>query len=150
VKLKNFKKGIQWFRNYRQHRDEYLAMMQWNAAGDGDKLITLIYQDKLEELLKALLDEKEFLSPYGIRSVSKKHEKAYVVTIAGQIFSLKYEPGESSSRIFGGNSNWRGPIWFPMNYLIIESLKAYYNYFKDSLKVQFPTGSTNYLNLKEV
>ena len=150
VKLKNFKKGIQWFRNYRQHRGEYLAMMQWNAAGDGDKLITLIYQDKLEELLKALLDEQEFLSPYGIRSVSKKHENAYVVTIAGKTFSLKYEPGESTSRIFGGNSNWRGPIWFPMNYLIIESLKAYYNYFKDSLKVQFPTGSNNYLNLKEV
>jgi len=150
VKLKNFKKGIQWFRNYRQHRGEYLAMMQWNAAGDGDKLITLIYQDKLEELLKPLLDEQEFLSPYGIRSVSKKHTKPYEVAIAGKIFSLQYEPGESSSRIFGGNSNWRGPIWFPMNYLIIESLKAYYNYFKDSLKVQFPTGSTNYLDLKEV
>ena len=150
VKLKNFKRGIQWFRNYRQHRGEYLAMMQWNAAGDGDKLITLIYQDKLEALLKALLDEQEFLSPYGIRSVSKKHEKAYEVTIAGQTFSLKYEPGESTNRIFGGNSNWRGPIWFPMNYLIIESLRAYYNYFKDTLKVELPTGSNHYLNLKEV
>jgi hypothetical protein len=149
-KLKNFKRGVQWFRNYRQHRGEYLAMMQWNETGNGDKLITLIYQDKLEKILKALLDEQEFLSPYGIRSVSKRHEKAYTVTIRDQTFSLKYEPGESVSRVFGGNSNWRGPIWFPMNYLIIESLKTYYNYFKDTLKVEFPTGSKNYLDLKQV
>ncbi len=149
-KLKHFKSGVQWFKKYRKERGEYLAMMEWKEDGTGNKLVTMMYKDKLEKLLGALLDEEEFLSPHGIRSVSKKHANGYELNIFGQSLVLQYEPGESSTRLFGGNSNWRGPIWFPMNYLIIGSLKAYYNYFGEELKVAFPTGSNRYLNLKEV
>ena len=149
-KLKSFKKGIQWFRKYRKHHGEYLGMVQLREDETGDKLITMIYREKLEKILESLLDENEFLSPYGIRSISKKHSEAYNINIGNQNFSLVYTPGESDTKVFGGNSNWRGPIWFPMNYLIIRSIIAYYGYFKDDLKVQFPSNSGNYINLKEV
>ena len=102
------------------------------------------------KLLNAILDEDEFLSPYGIRSISKKHTTKYEIEIDKQLFTLNYDPGESTIKLFGSNSNWRGPIWFPMNYLIIRSLKAYYQYFGNEFKVEFPSRSGNFLNLKEV
>jgi hypothetical protein len=149
-KLKYFKNGVEWFRKYRKDKGEYLAVVEMAEGKDGNKLITMMYRNRLEKLLIALLDENEFLSPYGIRSVSKIHSKGYFLTIFGHPLTLYYEPGESSTHLFGGNSNWRGPIWFPMNYLIIESLQSYYAYFGDTLKVAFPTGSQRSLNLKEV
>jgi hypothetical protein len=149
-KLVNFRHGLQWFRKYRRRQGEYLALMQHEEKEEGDKLITLVHQHKLEKLLTALFDEDEFLSPFGIRSVSKRHEQTYEVNIAGQTFALSYEPGESHTHIFGGNSNWRGPIWFPMNYLIIRSLKSYYRFFGDNLKMEFPSRSGRYLNLEEI
>src|ERR1035437_5574588 len=85
---------------------------------ESDKLISLIGIEKLQKLLVVLLDEEEFLSPYGIRSVSKKHTRSYKIEIDKQLYSLQYDPGESTIRVFGSNSNWRGPIWFPINYLI--------------------------------
>ena len=107
--------------------------------------------DRLEHLLKRLLDESEFLSDYGIRSLSKYHEDhPYVFGYQGNDYTIQYEPGESSSSMFGGNSNWRGPIWFPLNYLIINSLRKYYEYYGNSYTYEFPTGSGIKLNLKQI
>jgi hypothetical protein len=98
-----------------------------------------------------MLDENEFLSPYGVRALSKYHQDhPYVLDVGGRTFTVDYEPGESSSGIFGGNSNWRGPIWFPMNYLIIQSLHRFHSYYGDDFKVECPTGSGVYLTLKQV
>lgn len=149
-KLPEFKKGLDWYKKYRKDKGQYLPLIENENDNEGDKLVTMLHRGRLEKLLESLLDEKEFLSPYGIRSVSKMHEQPYKFKIKEVTYSLSYEPGESKSRLFGGNSNWRGPIWFPMNYLIIESLKAYYNYFGDGFKVRFPTQSDTMINLKEV
>jgi hypothetical protein len=149
-KLDQFRHGIEWFRKFCMERGLYQAVIQKEDKEDSDKLISLIYLERLQKLLEATLDEGEFMSPYGIRSVSKKHEKVYEIEIDNQLFSLQYDPGESTSKIFGSNSNWRGPIWFPVNYLIIRSLKEYYLYFGNELKVEYPSRSGNYLNLKEV
>ena len=104
----------------------------------------------MERLVKALLDEKEFLSQGGIRSISKIHEHGYSVKIDGQEFGLDYQPAEGTSALFGGNSNWRGPVWMPMNYLLINALQQYCEYYKDDTKVEFPTGSGNEILLSEV
>ena len=98
-----------------------------------------------------MLDEAEFLSPYGIRSVSKHHEKEpYVFSWNGQEYRVAYQPGESDTGTFGGNSNWRGPIWFPINVLLIRSLLAYYLYHGDGFRIECPTGSGRLMNLYEV
>jgi hypothetical protein len=149
-KLRQFKHGINWFRKFCKERGLYEAVIQKEETDDSDKLISLIYLEKLQKLLYATLDEEEFLSPYGIRSVSKKLTSSYKIEIDKQLYSLKYEPGESTTMIFGNNSNWRGPVWFPVNYLIIRSLMVYYKYFGDELKVEFPSRSGNYLNLQQV
>jgi hypothetical protein len=149
-KLKQFKHGINWFRKFCKERGLYLAVIQKYEKDDSDKLISLISIEKLQKLLTVLLDEEEFLSPYGIRSVSKKHAKSYKIEIDKRLYSLQYDPGESTTKLFGSNSNWRGPIWFPMNYLIIQSLKAYYQYFGDEFKAEFPSRSGNYLNLEQI
>lgn len=94
--------------------------------------------------------KKEFLSPGGIRSISKVHEKPYAVTIGGQQFGLIYQPAESDSNMFGGNSNWRGPVWMPMNYLLVIALQQLYEYHKEDLKIEFPSGSGNKLTLSEI
>lgn len=118
---------------------------------DGNYLFAIMVDDRLESLLKRLLDEAEFLSDYGIRSLSKSHQQnPYVFGYQGSNYSIQYEPGESSSSMFGGNSNWRGPIWFPLNYLIINSIRKYYKYYGDQYKFEFPAGSGNKLNLKQI
>ena len=118
---------------------------------DGNYLFAIMVDDRLESLLKRLLDEAEFLSDYGIRSLSKSHEKQpYVFGYQGTNYTIHYEPGESSSTMFGGNSNWRGPIWLPLNYLIIHSLRKYYEYYGDKYQFEFPAGSGNTLNLKQI
>ena len=149
-KLEPFKHAIDWYRKFCIERDLYIAVIQKEENEGGDKLLSLIYMEKLQKLLNAVLDEEEFLSPYGIRSVSKKHTSNYEIEIDNQKYSLQYDPGASTTKLFGGNSNWRGPIWFPMNYLIIRSLKTYYQFFGDQFKVEFPSRSGNYLNLREV
>ncbi|MBL7741181.1 MAG: glucosidase, partial [Chitinophagaceae bacterium] len=115
-----------------------------------DILLSLVPKHRLEKLLRALLDEKEFLSPGGIRSISKIHEQGYAVHIDGQEFGLNYQPGESNTSLFGGNSNWRGPVWMPMNYLIVLALKLYSGYYGDELKAEYPTGSGNEMSLNEI
>ena len=98
-----------------------------------------------------MLDENEFLSEYGIRSVSKYHlNNPYHANINGTDFGIKYTPAESDSGLFGGNSNWRGPIWLPMNYLLIESLQKFHEYYGDDYKIECPTHSGNFMNLKEI
>ncbi len=146
--LPKFFNRIRWFRDYRVQKNKYLVLPKLEEGKD--ILLSLIHRDRLERLLQPLLDEKEFLSVAGIRSVSKIHEEPYTVQIAGEEFSLQYEPGESRTDIFGGNSNWRGPVWMPMNYLLIESLRELYKYYGDTLKTDCPTGSESQKNLKEV
>ncbi|VVM05569.1 hypothetical protein MAMC_00680 [Methylacidimicrobium cyclopophantes] len=114
-------------------------------------LLSLVSKEKLRDLLSFLLDEKEFLSPHGIRSLSKHHEDhPLVLSIGGKEYRLDYAPGEATTRRFGGNSNWRGPIWFPINLLLIESLQKYHYYYGDGFRVECPTGSGKLLNLWEV
>ena len=105
----------------------------------------------MKSLLKYMLDENEFLSPHGIRALSKYHlNNPFSISVDGHSFSVKYTPAESDSGLFGGNSNWRGPVWMPMNYLIIDSLHRFYKYYGDDFKVECPTNSGNFMNLKEV
>jgi hypothetical protein len=102
-------------------------------------------------VLRYALDENEFLSPFGIRSLSKVHvARPYVFELGGREYRVDYEPGESVTGLFGGNSNWRGPVWFPVNYLLIEALERYHHFYGSSLRVEFPTGSRNWLTLREV
>ena len=113
-------------------------------------LLAVPSKDRLERILNYLFDENEFLSQWGIRSLSKIHEsQPFSLNIGGEHMSVKYSPGESETGMFGGNSNWRGPIWMPMNYLIVEALERYHYFYKDDLKVEFPTNSGNYVNLQE-
>ena len=146
--LPDFKRRLEWYRKYREDNKLYLVIE--DMAADKDILLSLLPNERLKKMLKALLDEQEFLSPYGIRSLSKIHETPYVVNIEGQEFGLKYEPAESTIGLFGGNSNWRGPVWMPMNFLIIESLRQFHQYFEDTFKVECPTDSGNYMTLDEV
>jgi len=118
---------------------------------DGNYLFAIMIGDRLEHLLKRLLDEAEFLSEYGIRSLSRCYkDQPYIFGYQGGNYSIQYEPGESSSSMFGGNSNWRGPIWLPLNYLIIQALRKYYQYYGDSYMYEFPAASGNKLNLKQI
>ena len=113
--------------------------------------MAIAFKERLERVLKIMLDEKEFLSPYGIRALSQYHkDNPYILYVHGEEHRVDYEPAESSSGLFGGNSNWRGPIWFPVNYLIIESLQKFHYFYGDDLKIEFPTGSGNMMNLWEV
>jgi len=115
------------------------------------RLIALPSRERLRRLLRYLLDEKEFLSPHGIRSVSKFHqEHPYEFSAGGVEYRVDYVPGESNTGLFGGNSNWRGPVWVPVNYLLIEALERYHHFYGDDLKVECPTGSGRCMTLGEV
>lgn len=146
-RLPNFKRRLQWFIENRKDLTENVACMRTPGAGER-RLLAIAYRERLEKILKIMFDESEFLSPHGIRSLSKFHdENPYELQVEGATHRVRYEPAESRSGFFGGNSNWRGPVWFPVNYLIIESLQKFHHYFGDDLKVEFPTGSGNFLNL---
>jgi hypothetical protein len=147
-KLPDFTRRLRWFQQYRKDNGDYLVLDEDPVSGD--ILLSLIPQERLSRLLHAMLDENEFLSPGGIRSLSKIHEHGYSVQIDGLSFGLKYEPGESGSGLFGGNSNWRGPVWMPMNYLLIRSLQEYGKFYGSGYKVAFPTGNNRMLCLPEV
>jgi hypothetical protein len=147
--LPGFKRRMEWFVNNRHD------LVTQCAIGKGDiserKFLSIIDQFKLRRILEKMLDEEEFLSPYGIRSLSKYHKKdPYVLKLDATKYRVDYEPAESTTGLFGGNSNWRGPVWFPVNFLIIESLQKFHHFLGDSFKVEFPTGSGNLMNLWEV
>lgn len=147
-KVPDFHNRLKWFQQYREKNRQYSVIEELNDHDD--ILLSLVPKQRLEKLLKALLDEREFLSPGGIRSISKIHEKGYSVHIDGQEFGLNYQPAEGRSALFGGNSNWRGPVWMPMNYLLVLALQQYCDYYKDDCKVELPAGSGRYMQLSEV
>ncbi|MCB0522314.1 MAG: glucosidase [Lewinellaceae bacterium] len=139
-KVPGFTERMHYFHEERIKRHGTIVFEQTSI--NGDILLSLVPPDRLQHLLKVLFDEGEFLSPNGIRSVSKYHQEHPVeVQIDGQTFGLHYEPAEGETAAFGGNSNWRGPVWFPMNYLLIHALETYQEYYGDTVKMEFPTGS---------
>jgi hypothetical protein len=158
AKLPNFKKRLEWFIDHRSDLKRNVACMETKGMG-ARRLLALCYvtphrfneEDKFRRILEKLLDEDEFLGEYGIRALSKVHAShPYRFDCNGQEYRVDYEPAESSTGLFGGNSNWRGPIWMPVNYLIIEALEQFYIYLGDDFKVECPTGSGNWMNLQEV
>jgi hypothetical protein len=149
-KLPDFKRRLEWFIDNRPDLTESLACMRSPGKG-ARRLLSIASQQQLRRILGYMLDENEFLSPYGIRAVSRFHrENPYTLNVNGSEHRVDYEPGESSTGLFGGNSNWRGPVWFPLNFLLIESLQKFHHYFGDTFTVEFPTGSGNMLTLWQV
>ena len=146
--LPGFNKRLAWFLKHRQDLSRHITHCE---CDQGRRLIAIPSRDRLERVLRYMLDENEFLSPYGIRSLSKFHEKhPFEFHAGGEVHRLEYVPGESNTALFGGNSNWRGPIWFPTNYLLIEALERYHHFYGDHLKAECPTGSGKRLTLREV
>jgi len=149
TKLVDFKKRINWFESYRLKNKRYWPNEEHS---DGEQiLLSLVPQKRLVYLLARLLNEAEFLSSGGIRALSKHHEQhPYTINIGGIDYHIKYDPGDSTSDFFGGNSNWRGPVWIPINYLIIQSIRRYGKFYGDNLLVEYPVGSGKQLNLEQV
>ncbi|CAN5633437.1 glucosidase [soil metagenome] len=149
-RLPDFKRRMAWFIENRPDITSNISRAVTPGAA-GRRLLAIPYRERLERVLKVMLDEDEFLSPHGIRALSRFHKDCpYVLHVAGVDHRVDYEPAESTSGLFGGNSNWRGPIWFPVNYLLIESLQKFHYYYGDDLKVECPTGSGTMMNLWEV
>jgi len=141
---------LQWFLDRRPDMAKLIS--RWNVEGVGQRrLLSLLRGHRMKALLQRALDPKQFLSPHGIRSVSLEHrDNPYRLTLGDQTWELKYTPGESDTGSFGGNSNWRGPVWFPMNFLLIEALCRFHGYYGDDFMVECPTGSGQYMNLLQV
>ena len=140
-KLPGFKRRMQWFIDNHPEFREHLGMME-KPDGGIRRLLSITTRAELPQVLRYMLDEAEFLSPYGIRALSRFHQAhPYILTVDGTEHCVDYEPGESHTVLFGGNSNWRGPIWFPVNYLLIEALQKLHYFYGDRLLVPLPTGS---------
>ncbi len=152
-RLPGFKKRMDWFLEHRPDLSQHISYccLLDNGADRCRRLLAIPSRERLERVLRYLLDEEEFLSPYGIRSLSRIHqERPYTFHVNGEEYRVDYEPGESTTGLFGGNSNWRGPIWFPINYLLVEALERYHHFYGDGLRVECPTRSGVTMNLKEV
>ena len=150
--LPDFRKRLDWFLTNRRDLFKYIKVRRADGAKNpGRCLLALPTEDRLRSTLKVMLDPEEFLSPFGIRSMSKAHEKTpFVFEHGGMRNEVRYTPGESNTDMFGGNSNWRGPIWFPTNFLIIEALERYHYFYGDSFTIEYPTGSGEMKTLLEV
>jgi hypothetical protein len=149
-KLPGFKRRMQWFIDNHPDVPDHIDMSQTSPRGTR-LLLSLVSKQQLGRVLSRMLDESEFLSPYGIRALSRYHkEHPYELRFNGTVNSVNYEPAESATGTFGGNSNWRGPIWFPVNYLLVESLQKYHHYYGDDFKLPCPTGSNNQTDLWQV
>ena len=150
AKLPRFRRRMQWFLDHRSHLMEHLTLTKTEKNNDR-MLLSLVNERQLERMLDRMLDSNQFLSTYGLRALSKEHDaKPFAIQIEGHMHTVKYEPAESTTHLFGGNSNWRGPIWFPLNYLMIESLQKFHFFFEDDFQVEMPTGSGRVANLAEV
>ncbi len=150
ARLPGFERRMQWFIDHVPIVAHHIDDSVRNEVGVR-RLLSLVSRARLIRILRTMLDETEFLSPYGIRSLSKYHrEHPYVAFLDGTENRVTYDPAESTTGMFGGNSNWRGPVWFPMNFLLIESIQKFHWYYGDSLKVEFPTGSGKLMNLWDV
>jgi hypothetical protein len=148
--LPAFRKRLNWFIKHRPDLRQNVACMETQGT-QARRLLAIVSGDKLRRILQKMLDQHEFLGDYGVRAVSRRHaEQPYVFECHGMRFRVDYEPAESTSGLFGGNSNWRGPVWFPVNFLLIESLQTFHNYLGDEFKVECPTGSGQMLTLAEV
>jgi len=149
-KLPEFKRHMEWFLSYRP--DLASLVSRWKESGMGERrLLSLLRGHRMKRLLKRMLDENEFLSEYGVRALSRYHkDNPYVFYADGNTFTVDYTPGESTTGLFGGNSNWRGPIWFPVNFLLIEALQKFHHYYGDDFKIECPTGSGTYMTINEV
>ena len=153
-KLPGFRRRMNWFLNNRDDLSQHMTYMEREDPDSGEacrRLLAIPSEDRFRRLIAVLLDEDEFLSPFGIRSMSAAHrDEPLIFDFGGRRHEVGYVPGESESGMFGGNSNWRGPIWFPVNYLLIQSLKRYHDFYGNEYKVECPTGSGNRMNLLEV
>lgn len=148
-RMPHFFERVKWF--VQNHPELVSNIHPPGVAGpNGSYLLSLLTDDRLRRVLSRMLDEKEFLGPYGIRSLSKVYETPYTAQLGGQTFSIQYTPAESTTGDFGGNSNWRGPVWFPLNALIVRALLDLYAYYGNDFKVECPTGSGRLMNLYEV
>jgi hypothetical protein len=148
--MPEFTSRLRWFLHNRPDLANLIS--RWNERGKGERhLLSLLRGHRMKKILKRMLDESEFLSEYGVRALSRKHlESPYQLNVNGTFFTVKYTPGEADSFLFGGNSNWRGPVWFPVNFLLIESLQRFHRYYGEDFKVEHPTGSGKYWTLREI
>jgi hypothetical protein len=149
-KLPLFRRRIQWF--LEDHPDLAASIVcMHRSACNTHRLLAIPHQDRLVSVLRYVLDEREFLSPYGVRSLSKYHaDHPYRLDAGDEHHEIRYAPGESDTWLFGGNSNWRGPVWIPLNYLLVEALKRHHHFYGDTLRVECPVGSGHRLTLLEV
>jgi hypothetical protein len=149
-RMPGFGRRLNWFIQHRADLAENVACMRTGGHRER-RLLAILDADRLRRVLQVMLDEREFLSPYGIRAISAVHrDHPYVLDVNGHEYEVRYEPAESSTGLFGGNSNWRGPIWFPINYLLIEALQKFHHYYGDTFRVECPTGSGQMMTLDEV
>ncbi|MDC0718422.1 MGH1-like glycoside hydrolase domain-containing protein [Nannocystis bainbridge] len=148
--MPGFRHRLEWFLAHRP--DLARLVSRWYEPGAGERrLLALVRGSRMKRLLRRMLDPGEFLSDYGVRSMSKIHAtEPYRLHIDGATLSIGYEPGESQTGLFGGNSNWRGPVWFPINFLLIEALQKFHHYYSDDFRVECPTGSGHYLSIREI
>ena len=149
-RLPGFKRRAQWFIDNNPELREHIAFKD-KPGGGRRVMLSIVTTEQLPKVLRLMLDEEEFLSPHGVRSLSRYHkDHPYVIPVGGQEYRVGYEPAESTTGVFGGNSNWRGPVWFPVNFLLVESLQKYHHFFGDDLKVACPTGSGRLMSLWSV
>jgi hypothetical protein len=148
-KLGGFRKRMEWFNHYRSDHHKFLANA--NVDQNPQMIFSLVNKERLQNLLEWILKEEDFLSVGGVRALSKHyHQNPYQLNINGEDYGIQYDPGDSSTGLFGGNSNWRGPIWMPLNYLLIKSIHKYGDYYGNDFKIEHPSNSGNFLNLHEV
>jgi hypothetical protein len=151
-RLPGVRKRLEWFERNRPDLARHIGFMERGPAGhENHRLLSIPSRERLERVLRVLLDEAEFLSPHGVRALSAAYrDTPYVFSAGGMDHHVRYAPGESETGLFGGNSNWRGPVWFPVNYLLIEALERYHHFYGDALRVECPVGSGRMLDLREV
>ncbi|HEY0862667.1 MAG TPA: hypothetical protein VGD97_01060 [Lacunisphaera sp.] len=148
-RLPGFAKRTRWFLKNRKDLSAHISYLTQGKSGNGLRLLAIPSRERLQRMLRYVFDEREFLSPHGVRSLSRIYqEQPFVLQAGGQEYRVDYVPGESDSGLFGGNSNWRGPVWFPTNFLLIEALERYHHFYGDSFTVEFPTGSGNRVTLQ--
>ena len=147
-RLPGFAKRTRWFLKNRKDLSAHISYLTQGKSGNGLRLLAIPSKERLQRMLRYVFDEREFLSPHGVRSLSRIYqEQPFVLQAGGQEYRVEYVPGESDSGLFGGNSNWRGPVWFPVNYLLVEALERYGHFYGDLLRVEMPTGSGRYATL---
>jgi hypothetical protein len=150
-RLPGFAKRTRWFLENRKDLAAHISYMTRDGCDPGRRLLAIPSRERLERVLRYVFDEKEFLSAHGVRSLSKVYgERPFVLKMGEAEYRVNYEPGESRTWLFGGNSNWRGPVWMPLNYLLIEALERYHHFYGDAFTMEFPTGSGRRLNLAQI